>query len=76
MKKPWFRCHGILCFPVNIFGWMVLLLALGLTIYSFIAIDSRSHSASDTLRNFIFMLVIIFGLYSGLGKLLSEKQGK
>ena len=59
MKLKWFRRSGIFYVPVSVIGWLILLAAMGLAVYFFIDIDSRSHSASDTLINFVFYLLII-----------------
>jgi hypothetical protein len=64
MRLPWFRRSGILFIPSSPAGWIILLSAIVFAVYSFIDIDSRSHSASDTLRNFVFMLLIILAIYS------------
>jgi hypothetical protein len=40
---------GVLFHPVSIAGWFVTLAALAFCIQVFVAIDSRSHSVSDTL---------------------------
>ena len=64
MKLPWFKRNGIFFIPTAIPGWIILLAGFVFAIYSFIDIDSRSHSASDTLINFVFMLLIIGAVYS------------
>jgi len=64
MKFPWFRRIGIFFIPKSIIGWIILLCGLSYAVYIFIDIDSRSHSASDTLMNFAFNLVIIGAAYS------------
>jgi len=64
MKLPWFKRNGIFFIPTAIPGWIILLAGFVFAIYSFIGIDSRSHSASDTLINFVFMLLIIGAVYS------------
>lgn len=45
-------------------GWLLLLVAIFYAVYTFIDIDSRSHSVSDTLINFVFNLLIIGAIYS------------
>lgn len=64
MKLVWFRRIGLFFVPVSLFGWITLLAAIAYSVYSFIDIDSRSHSVSDTLMNFVFRLVIIGVVYS------------
>jgi uncharacterized membrane protein len=64
MKFPWFKRIGIFFLPSAFAGWIILLFGVAFAIYSFIDIDSRSHSNSDTLMNFFFMLLIIGAVYS------------
>lgn len=64
MELLWFKRKGIFFLPVTIIGWTILLAGVALAVYCFIDIDSRSHSVSDTLRNFFFSLLIIGAVYS------------
>ncbi len=64
MNLPWFKRIGIFFVPSNIIGWIILLAAIAYAVYVFIDIDSRSHSVSDTLINFVFNLLIIGAVYS------------
>ncbi len=50
--------------PVTAVGWIIFLSAFASCIYLFISIDSRSHSASDTLINFAFNALIVAAVYS------------
>jgi len=75
MKLPWFRQIGIFFLPVSFSGWIILLAGLAFAVYEFIDIDSRSHSASDTLRPFFITLLIIFAVYEIIAW-LSGKAGK
>ncbi|MEO6977318.1 MAG: hypothetical protein ABI113_03035 [Mucilaginibacter sp.] len=59
MKLNWFTRKGIIYWPASIAGWVILVLAAAFAIYTFIDIDSRSHSVSDTLTNFVFNLLMI-----------------
>lgn len=59
MKLNWFTRKGIIYWPASIAGWVILVLAVAFAIYTFIDIDSRSHSVSDTLTNFVFNLLLI-----------------
>ena len=54
MNIKWFIRKGIFFFPVSLIGWIISVAAVGYCIYLFIDIDSRSHSVSDTLMNFVF----------------------
>lgn len=67
MKLNWFTRKGIIFWPASFIGWMILLLAAGFAVYTFIDIDSHSHSVSDTLINFVFNLLIIGVIYSVVG---------
>lgn len=64
MKVMWFKRYGIFFIPKSIIGWLILLTGLAYAVYVFIDIDSRSHSVSDTLINFVFNLLIICAIYS------------
>ena len=64
MNFPWFKRIGIFFLPKALVGWIILLVAIAYAVYQFIDIDSRSHSVSDTLINFFFMLLIIGAVYS------------
>ena len=50
MQLPWFKRIGLFIIPITVAGWLILVTVLVYTGYSFIEIDSRSHSVSDTLR--------------------------
>ena len=73
MKIPWFRRNGIFFIPISIIGWLLLSGGLAFAVYIFIHIDSRSHSASDTLRNFIFNFLIIVAVYSLIAYITSRE---
>jgi hypothetical protein len=72
MKFPWFKRNGIFFIPVSIIGWIILLAGFVFAIYSFLDIDGRSHSVSDTLMNFVFILLIIGAVYSLIAYLTSR----
>ena len=74
MNAFWFKRVGIFYVPVSLIGWIILAAALGPAVYRFLDIDSRSHSASDTLINFFFNLLILGALYSLVGFLTSRKE--
>jgi hypothetical protein len=73
MNLPWFKRIGIFFIPVSIIGWLIILAGFAYAIYVFIDIDSRSHSVSDTLINFVFNLLIIGAVYSLIGYLASRE---
>ena len=72
MKLPWFKRFGIFFLPTNIVGWLILIPGLVFAVYDFVDIDSRSHSASDTLRPFIINLFIIAAAYTLIAWLASR----
>jgi hypothetical protein len=72
MNFPWFKRIGIFFLPRAFIGWIILFAGFIYAVYSFIDIDSRSHSASDTLINFVFMLIIINAVYSVIAFLTSR----
>lgn len=73
MHTPWFKRFGIFFIPKTFPGWIIFIAGLAYAVYVFIDIDSRSHSVSDTLMNFVFSLLIIAALYSFIGFLTSRK---
>lgn len=72
MQLNWFRRSGILFVPKSIIGWIILLGCTWFSVYLFIRIDSRSHSASDTLRPFFIYLFLILLFYSLIAFLSSK----
>ena len=74
--RPFFVRNGLLFRPVHIVGWLILLFAVGFEVYGFLDIDSRSHSVSDTVRNAVFLGVLIFIGYSLIAFLSLLLSGK
>ena len=72
MKLHWFKQKGTFFLPATIVGWMILIASFAYTIYDFRVIDSKSHSASDTLMNFAFHLIIIVAIYTVIAMLFSK----
>ncbi len=72
MNLPWFKRIGIFFIPKSIIGWIMLLGGLIYAVFIFKDIDSRSHSASDTLINFVFNLIMIGAVYSLIAYLTSR----
>ena len=64
MKLHWFVRKGFFFLPTSIPGWIIVLATLTLLIWLFIDIDSRQHSVSDTLINFVFNALIVAVVYS------------
>jgi membrane protein DedA with SNARE-associated domain len=73
MNLPWFKRIGIFFIPITIIGWLIFSGGLIYAVYIFIDTDSRSHSASDTLINFFFNLLLIGAVYSLIGYLTSRR---
>jgi len=69
----WFIRKGIFYIPAGIPGWTIFALASIFAFYFLFDIDSRSHSVSDTLVNFIFNLILIGLLYT-LIAFFTEKE--
>jgi len=74
-KFNWFKRVGIFYIPVGIPGWIIFTLCVFVVIYFFVDIDSRSHSVSDTLINFVFNLILV-GLCYTLIAFFTEKRLK
>ena len=73
MNFPWFRRVGAIFIPTHFMGWLIALAAAVFSGYEFIQIDRRQHSVSDTMINFVFMLLIIGSVYSLVAFLTSRK---
>jgi len=73
MNLPWFRRIGIFFIPKSLIGWIILFGGLAYAVYVFIDIDSKSHSVSDTLINFVFYALIICAVYSLIAYLTSRQ---
>lgn len=74
MNFPWFKRVGLFFIPVSLAGGLILLAAIAYSVYLFIDIDSRSHSVSDTLINFVFNLLIIAAIYSLVAFLTGRRK--
>ncbi len=70
----WFKRIGLLYFPASVAGRLILLAAAVCAVVLFIQIDSRSHSVSDTLINWVFNLLIIGVIYSLIGFFTSSRE--
>jgi|GEM_PF-227230 len=76
MKKPWFSPKkfgygwGL---PSTWQGWVVLVFYFAFLIYDFKRIDSHSHSASDTLINFIPQLILASVVLFFIARITSGK---
>jgi hypothetical protein len=74
MRLNWFRQDGFIFIPKSVFGWIILILTVAFSVYSFIEIDRRSHSVSDTLMNFAFRLMFIGAAYTIIAFLTSRNN--
>ncbi|HMU43193.1 MAG TPA: hypothetical protein PKA80_07825 [Ignavibacteriaceae bacterium] len=74
MKINWFVRKGILFLPSSLVGWIISIAAIGVCVYLFIDIDSRSHSVSDTLINFVFNALLVAVVYSIIGFITSRES--
>jgi membrane protein DedA with SNARE-associated domain len=72
MNLPWFKRIGIFFIPKSFIGCVIMLAGIIYAVYVFIDIDSRSHSASDTLRPFFLYLLIIGLVYTFIAFLTSS----
>ena len=76
MATPWFALRGFLFIPATLPGWIIVAGAMGYAIYAFIAIDSRSHSVSDTMINFVFRLLLLMLAVTFIAWLTSRKDNR
>jgi hypothetical protein len=74
MNFHWFARRGIFFLPSSLPGWIILLAAIAFLVWTFIDIDSRSHSVSDTLMNFVFHGLIVAVVYSLIAFFTSAKE--
>lgn len=74
MNWKLFYRKGILFIPTSAIGWIIFFIALVYSVYIFIDIDSRSHSVSDTLINFVFNVLIIAIIYSLIAFFTSSRE--
>jgi hypothetical protein len=72
MKFPWFKRNGIFFIPSSKVGWIIFCGGVVYAVYSFIQIDSKSHSVSDTLINFVFRALFICAVYSLIAYITSR----
>lgn len=74
MKIHWFVRRGIIFVPTHLIGWLLLAVAIIIAVYIFIDVDGHSHSVSDTLINFVFYLIIIGVVYTGVAFVASKRE--
>ncbi len=73
-RRYWFKAHshGYGWSPDTWEAWVVFFLYIAALIYSFIQIDSSSHSVSDTLINFVPRFFIFSALLLSIAYLKGE----
>ena len=74
MKRQWFTRKEGLPVPSSFVGWLVLVAAVAYLVWKFLDIDSRSHSASDTLMNFAIQVLIVAVLYALIALFTSSSK--
>ena len=74
MKLNWFRRIGILYVPISPIGYLIAAAVVVYGVWVFRDIDSRSHSVSDTLINFVFNMLLVGVAYSVVGYLTERKN--
>ncbi len=74
MRFPWFKRFGIVFVPKSIPGIVIVLAAIAFLVHAFIDIDGQSHSVSDTLMNFVFVLLIVTALYTSIAYFTSKER--
>jgi hypothetical protein len=67
MKANWFKRCGWFYVPVSVPGVLLCLLGMLFCITVFVAVDRRSHSASDTLYGIFPFFVCTFLLLDWIG---------
>ena len=68
--------RGVFYRPVSPIGWLLLAAAVAYIFWAFVDIDSRSHSASDTLINWFFHILLTALIYSLVGYLTERGGGE
>ena len=77
-QKYWFKTHkeGIVWYPASWQGWVVVLVYLSGLTYYFIKVDSKSHSASDTMIGLFIPFFILSAFLIIITYLKAEPLGK
>ncbi len=73
MKTPWFKRLGWFYLPVSPPGVVITLAALAFCAQVFLAIDRKSHSATDTLYGVFPFFACAFLLFDWLAGRTSDK---
>jgi hypothetical protein len=75
-KKPWFKEISVLFWPISWQGAVVTGLAIFFCIHIFIAIDSHSHSNSDTLYGIFPYVIPTFLLWYLIAWRTAKQRGR
>ena len=75
MKPPWFKRVGWIYWPIALPGFVATLLFLAFAVQLFVAVDRKSHSASDTLHGVFPFWACGFLLLDWLGNRTAAKPG-
>ena len=73
MKLKWFTRKGLIYLPASIAGWLIFAAAIVYAVYSFVDINGRSQSITDTLINFVFNLLLAGMVYSVVAYFTEKK---
>jgi hypothetical protein len=73
MKTVWFKRAGWFYLPVSLPGIVIALVALAFCTQVFLAIDRKSHSASDTLYGVFPYFACGFLLFDWIASRTSRK---
>ncbi len=63
MRTPWFKRWGWFYLPVSLPGVVITLAMLAFCVQVFLAIDRKSHSATDTLYDIFPFFACAFLLF-------------
>jgi hypothetical protein len=74
MSKFWFKKIGWVYVPKSFIGIIIFAILILFCISVFMAVDRKSHSASDTLYGIFPFFVPAFLIYLWIGSETSEKK--
>ena len=63
MKTQWFKRFGWFYVPISLPGVLIALVSLAFCVQVFMAIDRKSHSASDTIYGVIPYFAVAFLMF-------------
>ena len=71
-----FAAWGPIHRPVTVLGWLITFAGIALILNVFVAIDARSHSASDTLYGVFPYWGVTFLLWDWIARWLCAKDAQ